>query len=290
MTKHTTKRTLLSALVVSISLLVALVVVELVFRVFPSLLPDWYKADMPAHGVELFNPGIFKKTPIDGVPLPLITSPLYTGKTEVTELPKDLEDLHMVDGTQNPDKGRVTDLLLPLDEYGFANENRLESADVLLVGDSFTFALGVKRPIGFLEDFSKQTGLTVYNLGVSGVGPLQEEWLLNNIGLNMKPALVLWFIFPLNDLSDAYETYNYMQSGIDTYAKLYADKKMPSIHTLSLMKKLFISKGAGEGDKQKHTYLKGLQYNSINGEMPVWFHPNYLRLLSRGVDEWSRAN
>jgi hypothetical protein len=88
------------------------------------------------------------------------------------------------------------------DSRGFRNRRELESADIVLIGDSYVEGFYVsdhETAAAVLEDLS---GASVANLGQSGYGSLQELEILRRFGLALKPKMVAWFFFEGNDLYD----------------------------------------------------------------------------------------
>ena len=71
------------------------------------------------------------------------------------------------------------------------------------VDDEHTFsALLEKR----LANLIPGTQFTVINAGMNGAGPLQEITILQDYVLPLKPDLIIWQIYPENDISNAYES------------------------------------------------------------------------------------
>lgn len=74
---------------------------------------------------------------------------------------------------------------------------------ILVIGDSFPAGLFVTPEQTFpkrLEEYVAQT--EVLNLGVQGYGPDQELLILRQYGHALKPAAIVWSIFPANDYND----------------------------------------------------------------------------------------
>ena len=96
------------------------------------------------------------------------------------------------------------------DEYGFRNEPRGEDArplDLVVLGDSFGVAAGTSQAETLDGVLARDYGLAVYNLSVSRENPRQQyaNLLLEGKRLNTRAgALVLWLIFPGNDLDEPY--------------------------------------------------------------------------------------
>lgn len=89
------------------------------------------------------------------------------------------------------------------DENGFRNPPGIQQADVVFIGDSYTFAGEAAEENTFVQIVGKESGLRVVNLGESGYGPPQELLVLQKFGLKYNPRYVVWQIFEGNDLRDA---------------------------------------------------------------------------------------
>lgn len=89
------------------------------------------------------------------------------------------------------------------DPYGFNNPPGQWSdppANLLAVGDSFTFGLDVPIGRGYVDRLRDRIGRAV-NLGCGGNGPLLELASLVEYGPLVKPATVLWTYFEGNDIT-----------------------------------------------------------------------------------------
>jgi len=84
-------------------------------------------------------------------------------------------------------------------------------ARLLLLGDSFTFGLGVEEDSVFatlIQNELNPKGLGVINGGQSGYGVTQEARLGISLAPAVKPAMVILCLFPNNDVSgDYYQDY-----------------------------------------------------------------------------------
>ncbi|MCK6556267.1 hypothetical protein L6Q96_17055 [Candidatus Binatia bacterium] len=89
------------------------------------------------------------------------------------------------------------------DSRGFRNERDLDSAAVVLVGDSF-LETGLVRDADSLSAQLRQRlgGVDVANLGLSGYGPQQALAVIRRYAVALGPRLVVWFFFEGNDLLD----------------------------------------------------------------------------------------
>ncbi len=270
---------LLTAALVSATCLLAL---EGFVRVFPLVLPAWYRSTFPLAGIELFHRGILAETPINGVPIPYrFGAPDdYHGGA-----PFDLQAMGLAG--ENPDLERYPDVHFHYDRWGLTNPRDLESADVLLVGDSFTGAMGALSPPGLQATLRQSTGLTMFNLGIPAIGPQREAWLLDNLGLARDPKAVIWFFFGGNDLADAAAVARHQSRGALTYGDLFSDFSWPRSLLLDLVGKTAARHRLPEqGMPEKTTTpVPGFSFPASGGDRSLWFHPRYLRELTRTRDQ-----
>lgn len=94
-------------------------------------------------------------------------------------------------------------LVLTTDANGFRNQQVLDQYDMLAVGDSFVAGSHVSDDQAWVDLLRKQSGKSIYNLGVSGTGPLVY---LNNfitLGRKLKPRTVMVMLYEGNDFRDA---------------------------------------------------------------------------------------
>jgi hypothetical protein len=105
-----------------------------------------------------------------------------------------------------------------MDGAGFLNPatgSGRTSADVIMIGDSFTAGPLVAPKDTFTAQIEQQTGLMLYNLGVGGLGPYAELVLLRKFGLALKPRIVVMNIYEGNDLRDILSYHKFVSTGID---------------------------------------------------------------------------
>lgn len=88
------------------------------------------------------------------------------------------------------------------DRNGFRNPADLESADIVLIGDSFVEGLTVTYAELVTTQLARLQGTVVANLGQSTYGPLQELIVLKRYALPLHPRTVVWMFFEGNDLQD----------------------------------------------------------------------------------------
>jgi len=93
-------------------------------------------------------------------------------------------------------------LVFKSDEAGFNNPRGLwskDSADIVLLGDSFAQGACVTPDEGMGERLRARTG-TLVNLGMGGTGPLYQLATLKEFGARFAPKHVVWLFYEGNDL------------------------------------------------------------------------------------------
>ena len=272
------RRTLARGSALALGLALTLGIVELVLRQRPILLPQWYRESFPFHGVELFHPGSLARTPVEGIPLPLPVA-AFTGVP-----PADLIEQGIAPPDAREDAERWPDLSIPADEDGFSNPQRLERADLVLIGDSFGVGAGVERPPGLRARLAAETGLSVYNASVSGIGPIHQEWLLREVALPMEPRAVIWLFYAGNDVTFSIEPLAYRRLGSATYAEAHADHLRPACYLLDLVR-ASLQRKEPEGEP-----LPGFPFRRSDGSVrPIWLHPANLAQLGFSRELWETS-
>jgi len=272
MTEARVKRLLAPAWVRSvISVLVLFCLAELVLRAVPERLPEWYRAGFPMRGIEFSRPGILSATPIEALPLPWIAGP-WDGAP-----PADLVEKGLVPDIE-VDVLRYPRVQLPADARGLPNREALERASVLLVGDSFLVAAASREPPGLARLLEERIGDTVYNLSVAGVGPQREAWLLEHVGSDLDPDLVLWCFYGGNDLVDARRLRDRQEAGVTTHAD-EEDYRAPPALRLPDLVWTRLTRGS-----TARPWLPPLSFQAPDGEYPFWFLPRHLFMLSMPIE------
>ena len=100
------------------------------------------------------------------------------------------------------------------DRLGFCNTSVPSKVDILAVGDSFTMGADVDYRENWLAYLSNESGWSVYNLGVGGIGTSQELALYRKYESVCHPSCVLLSIFSINDLFDEMQYSEYLKSGM----------------------------------------------------------------------------
>lgn len=102
------------------------------------------------------------------------------------------------------------------DSWGFRNPTVPEAVDVVALGDSHTFGNTATMDAAWPRVLARETGLSVYNLGVGGYGPNQYYQLLTSRALSLHPKHVVCGLYMGDDFENAYSiTY-----GLDHWAPL----------------------------------------------------------------------
>lgn len=100
------------------------------------------------------------------------------------------------------------------DAWGFRNSHVPAQVDVVALGDSHTFGNMATMLDAWPSVVSRETGFSVYNLGVGGYGPNQYYHLLKTKALSLKPRHVLVGLYLGDDFENAFSiTY-----GLDHWA------------------------------------------------------------------------
>ncbi len=92
---------------------------------------------------------------------------------------------------------------LHADARGFRNQTALDSYDVVVLGDSFAEGSSVSDEHTWAARLAATSGLTVYNLGMSGYSPLHYLESLKEYGLPLKPRYVVCCLYEGNDFRSA---------------------------------------------------------------------------------------
>src|SRR5215831_8868753 len=76
------------------------------------------------------------------------------------------------------------------DAWGFRNLEVPAHADLVAIGDSFTYGYSATRVDAWPAQVARLAGLSVYNLGMGGWGPDQYYCALRIFGLRLSPRIV----------------------------------------------------------------------------------------------------
>ena len=90
------------------------------------------------------------------------------------------------------------------DANGFRNDTVPQHVEIVAVGDSQTWGVNADREGAWPQQLSKISGHSVYNMGLSGSGPVQYH-VLTSQALRLSPKLIVVGLYLGNDLYNAYE-------------------------------------------------------------------------------------
>jgi hypothetical protein len=166
------QRWLINFLLVLMGLALAGLLVVVLFRVFPGLLPNG-RARSVDMGVIRFTSGM---------------GDMFFERPGLVAPP--------------PDPYKVlSEHRLAWDADGFrVPAHPSDHYDVVALGDSYTEAANVARP--WPDVLADRSGLAVRNLGFRGYGPVEELRVLRDYGVKSNPRLIILAFFEGNDLND----------------------------------------------------------------------------------------
>jgi hypothetical protein len=87
------------------------------------------------------------------------------------------------------------------DARGYRNRMALSEAEIVTLGDSWTYGAGVPSDAAWPHVLSQRLNRPVYNMGVPGTGPLQSREILRQ-ALQLHPKVVIFGFYFGNDLLD----------------------------------------------------------------------------------------
>ena len=99
------------------------------------------------------------------------------------------------------------------DERGYHNEQALDRADIVAIGDSMTQGVNALREEAWPQVLGKVSGRTVYQMALGGYGAAQYKYLFEK-ALDLHPSTIVVGFYFGNDLYDAF----HMVYGFDTWA------------------------------------------------------------------------
>lgn len=103
-----------------------------------------------------------------------------------------------------PDPGMAARVTLDADGFcNLADPEPDARADVVALGDSFTYCTTVAADETWTARLARETGLRVRNLGAGGIGTYEYLQILQRFGLAPAPRVVVMNVYEGNDLRDA---------------------------------------------------------------------------------------
>ena len=165
------------------------------------------------------------------------------------------------------------------DQKGFRNSQVPDSADIVALGDSHTYGSGVKSEETWPKVLEMLTGQPVYNMGLSGFGPVQS-FLYWDEAVSLKPKIVIEGLYSGNDLYDAYSI-------------IYHRGQLPELKAADKTQKDEISQAKQSGSisaRVTKMYNRGKKKSSLRLSIKSWLEENSTvwGLLTRTQYELSR--
>ena len=178
--------------------------------------------------------------------------------------------------------------ILQTDNRGFRNQSDLETYDVVVLGDSFAEGSYVTDESVWARQLSKRTGLSVYNLGVSGYDPFEYVSSLERFGLDLKPRYVLCMLYEGNDFRSAKSDRKRQKPSFGKRLRKYV-KQSPIVTTLDRMVTSIFAPINSDGLVRGIETLDWLPLAIPEGESEKYytFAPKQLRDLYQDPDEFA---
>jgi hypothetical protein len=92
------------------------------------------------------------------------------------------------------------------DGWGFRNPEVPKSVEIVALGDSHTYGNTAKMRDAWPQVVARETGVSVFNMGLGGYGPNQYYELLTTRALSLHPKQVLVGLYLGDDFENAYST------------------------------------------------------------------------------------
>ncbi len=177
---------------------------------------------------------------------------------------------------------------LHTDGRGYRNQTHLGAYDVVVLGDSFAEGSSVSDEHPWPVRLASLSGLSVYNLGMSGYDPLHYLESLRDVGLALKPRVVLCMIYEGNDFRSIKSDEKRRRPNLASRFSEYVDRSPLIIAVDKLLINTFGPinsdgplKDAGEIDWLPLAIPEGL------GAKYYAFEPKQLRDLYQGRDDFA---
>lgn len=90
------------------------------------------------------------------------------------------------------------------DEWGFRNTRRPDSAEIVAIGDSWTWGHNTTASASWPTQLGHILGKSTYNLSLGGYGPLQYLYLMRRYAISLRPKTIVVGLYLGNDVEDAY--------------------------------------------------------------------------------------
>lgn len=186
---------------VLLDVVILYIVLEVVLRLFPVLVPPSLLVD--------FHPNIRKEIAGRvGVSRSELTTPLV--RTD-GGAPINLYRPYAEVSNRFEDQGAV--MKVTMDAEGFCNVPNQSGGEkqygIILLGDSTTWCTAVQPSETFSHVLGEEIDRVTYNMAAIGVGPFEYLQILKGRGIQHDPAVVLMSIYEGNDLRDVLAYHDY---------------------------------------------------------------------------------
>jgi hypothetical protein len=210
------------------SAVAVLIVLELILRAVPSLLPE--EAQLRIHWRQMAD-----------------------ADTAKTRADPDVGFLYPANVAARVAQTSV-EFGFRMDSHGFRNPGPWpERADVVAVGDSWVFSYGVDDEEAWPRLVERSLpGIRVINLGLSGFGPEQYTRVYQRFGVPLRPKVLLYGLFPGNDLIDTGDFARWLEAGSPgNYNTWRTADRMHGLN-LPLIGRSYVALLVGESWKNRH--------------------------------------
>lgn len=120
---------------------------------------------------------------------------------------------------------------LHTDHRGYRNSTQLDQYDVVVLGDSFAEGSSVSDAQTWPHLLEELSGLSVYNLGMSGYDPMHYRAALETHGLALSPRYVICLLYEGNDFRSAKTDRKRLKPSFSKRVKRYF-KQSPIIQSI----------------------------------------------------------
>jgi hypothetical protein len=282
--------------VVAITIVLCLAAAEIILRLVPSLISVPLLAHFPAPlrheiAVRLNLPSLDNNDVIESAQRADRGPPIYhPAPNSAFRRVRDDADIPF---------GAVETVMM--DARGFCNppdKGQRAQAEVVFIGDSFTFCTGVEPTDTATHYVERDGGFSTYNLGIPGVGLHEYVELLRLYGLALKPRLVVMNVYEGNDLRDAVRYSEFLKSGEDRRA---GEKRLHALLSYSYAVSLLYAAGewlsedigAWFGDDVNFRYSgtsegRTIEMNVTNNDKSEVRYASRLKEGKISVDLWAQ--
>lgn len=199
---------LLRGIVFVVYLLVVVVVgLDLVLEFFPRLIPPKVLATLPFGGNYLYPRGTATheyRRDLGFKPRPHVRVEFFY-----------THDLVRYGQVSPFVEIRKSHIAYSTDAQGFRNRDEATTADVVVLGDSFTELPYIDYDEVWPNVLAARTGLRIRNLAVSGHAPTQQLVVLRTWGRAYKPRLVIFAFYEGNDILECEAFEDFRLSGLN---------------------------------------------------------------------------